>query len=755
MTAAVAVRPPEIPSRSPTPPPSLSLNTSLSGSPAAVPNKHIPFCSPGPTPYGLPSPPASPPSQQSSPTSSCLLYPPDPNTKLPSSSPPVYRINAPTVALALDQQSNRTLAKPHDLFPWLHGLHPQNSLQLAFFTSRSPRNASRRDACRPPFGHRYVTLVKTGGDLSVSRLKGALAPDELLSPLGSGSDLAPCFQDVDPRCGFSVRNFHIQVCKAAMMSDIIVYGDDSTPREDVEKLAGLFAQAQINLREEWLGDDIYASDGEDGGTNIEDYNTFVVTDPFSAFEEYHPSIVASSSTGSLTGAVLDFLSQERIEMSDLSAASELSPNVFLGHTPESACMDANSPNCEVPPDGPEHAIMIEASDMASMPDQDSLTEISHFLDEKSRCRERAVANLEVPSSGSYLVSDRGEICAQTVDRLIKLCRWIWDQSHTPSEPTFLPLTDSEGDTSMSDPESPPRRILLHCADGYTETTLLGIAYYMYSHNVPFHTALVDLHVTRARNFFAYPSDKAFLLAVESRLLSSSSARPTSASTEETHHCHSPKQIPPSLVDRPDWLSRMDGSLPSRILPYLYLGNLQHATNPSLLAAMGINRVLSVGEPVHYLPDTPYVSSFKLMRIDGVQDNGVDALRPQFDRCLDFIDDAEREVVDTCGERGKVLVHCRVGVSRSATIVIAAVMKKMGLSFPRAYCFVRARRLNVIVQPHLRFVYELLGWEEELGRFNGSGIGDDDRNGSTWKGRELEWPLVAREISAMNRPYCRQ
>lgn len=48
------------------------------------------------------------------------------------------------------------------------------------------------------------------------------------------------------------------------------------------------------------------------------------------------------------------------------------------------------------------------------------------------------------------------------------------------------------------------------------------------------------------------------------------------------------------------------------------------------------------------------------------------------------------------------MHCRVGVSRSATICIAEVMNELGLSFPRAYCFVRARRLNVIIQPHLRF-----------------------------------------------------
>lgn len=73
---------------------------------------------------------------------------------------------------------------------------------------------------------------------------------------------------------------------------------------------------------------------------------------------------------------------------------------------------------------------------------------------------------------------------------------------------------------------------------------------------------------------------------------------------------------------------------------------------------------------------------------------------------------------------------------------------MGLSFPRAYCFVRARRLNVIIQPHLRFAYELLKWEETLQRRKAvaSGYGSLQR--------ELEWAEIAREIALMNRPYAR-
>jgi dual specificity MAP kinase phosphatase len=224
---------------------------------------------------------------------------------------------------------------------------------------------------------------------------------------------------------------------------------------------------------------------------------------------------------------------------------------------------------------------------------------------------------------------------------------------------------------------------------------------------------------------------------------------------------------------PIWLTgAYDGSLPSRVLPYLYLGNIAHAQTPALLRALGIRRIVTVGERIDWAQWTRMLPSdavdptittagaleaeaegvgdgkpsvreemhdgFEFLMIGpGVlADNGVDGLMPEFDRCLAFIDRSRRDGAGT-------LVHCRVGVSRSATICIAHVMQAMGYSFPRAYCFVRARRLNVIIQPHLRFVYELLKWEEELGRRRGEGPRPR---------REMEWAWVAREIAAMNRPY---
>jgi len=81
------------------------------------------------------------------------------------------------------------------------------------------------------------------------------------------------------------------------------------------------------------------------------------------------------------------------------------------------------------------------------------------------------------------------------------------------------------------------------------------------------------------------------------------------------------------------------------------------------------------------------------------------------------------------------------------------MRELDMSFPRAYCFVRARRLNVIIQPHLRFAYELLKWEELLQAQKSAGD-DHCEAGLVGVKRELEWGEIAREVALMNRPYAR-
>ena len=165
--------------------------------------------------------------------------------------------------------------------------------------------------------------------------------------------------------------------------------------------------------------------------------------------------------------------------------------------------------------------------------------------------------------------------------------------------------------------------------------------------------------------------------------------------------------------------RFDGHFPSRILPHLYLGNLNHATNALMLKELGITHVVSIGEsalippqdgnesptatgfgnvPTHLKARLPTNSlwieqkmgNIEVLDLQGISDDGIDPIKGLFDRSNEFIEDARLK-------GGKVLVHCRVGVSRSSSLVIAYVMKHCEMDLQSAYLLVRSRRLNILIQ----------------------------------------------------------
>lgn len=77
----------------------------------------------------------------------------------------------------------------------------------------------------------------------------------------------------------------------------------------------------------------------------------------------------------------------------------------------------------------------------------------------------------------------------------------------------------------------------------------------------------------------------------------------------------------------------------------------------------------------------------------------------FDQCIEFI--AEGRATGT-----GVYVHCKFGVSRSATIVIAYVMQSMNMKFVDALAFVKKRRS--CIEPNLGFKDQLRRFEKKLG-----------------------------------------
>lgn len=357
-------------------------------------------------------------------------------------------------------------------------------------------------------------------------------------------------------------------------------------------------------------------------------------------------------------------------MYTMSKACEISNNVWLGPTPDPNLLTEDTS------DHPQFNCFIEASDMAMLPDSKTLASVESRLAGPTQ----EVTQLDFPSSGSIMPPTWSQ---SEVDSLMETIQWIYRLANPKQADELFKERDDDGDGIMRQEAVKPCKFLIHCMDGYTETTLLALTYFMYAEGVPAHDAWLRLHREKGRNFFAYATDVALLTSIQPRILQSS---------PRWHR---------GIADfpaEPQWLSRMDGSLPSRILPYMYLGNLGHANNSELLKQLGISGLLSVGESVSW-PKEAYESwgSENLLYIGGVQDNGVDPLTEEFDRCLEFIGrhsfawtiamhmtDLRFRITEQGKRKGMAtLVHCRVGVSRSATICIAEVMKALGLSFPRA------------------------------------------------------------------------
>ncbi len=574
----------------------LDATNSTTTRPIPIPNKHIPDCPTGPRPDRGPTPPPSPPQHcRADLQPHSLLYPPTQYAQIPHMDIPVYHITPAGVAAALRHIATIPLPDPSKVFPWFHGLHPQNRVQESFFFQR--KKGFKRYPTPDCF--RAITLVKANGDLSTQLLKGAIRADEFLHKFkekDASGTLRNCFKDIDPKDGFSVRNFQIQAAKVAMLSDIVVYGSDEV---ECKRLARDIAEAQTL----WLD----APGRSKGGKKIPFYNTFVCTAPFSHFEEGHADVVVVDSNGELTGAVTDFFHQERLEMAIMTKASEIATNVWLGPTPD-ASLGSN---------GGEYDLLIECSDHGQL-NAEALKDLVMKFDDYQhpKC-------IEFPSSGSIMPPTwtPGE-----AEDIVESCRWIYNLAQG-IRPVSHAGWAERGANETSTFSATPRKILIHCADGYTESTMFAIAYYIFAHGVPVSKAWLELHTEKKRNFFAYPSDVALLNAISPALLSASPTKP-----------HSTEGITRVIQCEPEWLQKMDGSLPSRITDYMYLGNLGHANNPELLRELGIGQVLSIGEVRNWIPEDEGMGAWegRVLLVQRVQDNGVDELTEDMERCLAFI-----------------------------------------------------------------------------------------------------------------------
>ena len=118
----------------------------------------------------------------------------------------------------------------------------------------------------------------------------------------------------------------------------------------------------------------------------------------------------------------------------------------------------------------------------------------------------------------------------------------------------------------------------------------------------------------------------------------------------------------------------------QITDSIWLGNFNSALNINNLKKEGIKKILTISDTPPKINDEKSFFIKKMVKISDFPNRNIIKF---FGDCLNFMNGEE-----------KTLVHCKIGTSRSATIVIAYLMWKEKMKYEEAYNYVKSKRKRI-------------------------------------------------------------
>ena len=122
---------------------------------------------------------------------------------------------------------------------------------------------------------------------------------------------------------------------------------------------------------------------------------------------------------------------------------------------------------------------------------------------------------------------------------------------------------------------------------------------------------------------------------------------------------------------------------------------------SILKEKGITHILSC------VPDRP-----NLFEENGIRYLCIAMSDTEFFDLLSCLEKTNKFIDDCFQSKGRILVHCQMGQSRSAATVVGYLMKSQHMSYDEAFEFVKSRR-RFIGNSKLRFFNQLKKYEAVL------------------------------------------
>lgn len=151
---------------------------------------------------------------------------------------------------------------------------------------------------------------------------------------------------------------------------------------------------------------------------------------------------------------------------------------------------------------------------------------------------------------------------------------------------------------------------------------------------------------------------------------------------------------------------------NEVIPNLYLGNMW-STDPNILNQYGIDCVLNVSDHRNDMNKGRYkLHSQLVINIDDTPSASEKMLKEVLPKTMRYLDSF---IHPEAPSNKKVLVHCAAGISRSATVILAWLMKTYGMNRDKSIQFLQSRRS--IIHPNDGFMKILGQWEKYLKRFH--------------------------------------
>ena len=138
---------------------------------------------------------------------------------------------------------------------------------------------------------------------------------------------------------------------------------------------------------------------------------------------------------------------------------------------------------------------------------------------------------------------------------------------------------------------------------------------------------------------------------------------------------------------------------NEIVLNVFLGNIDSVYDPDALKKKNIKNIVSVINGF----EPPYPSDFNYLVLDSLDTINTE-LQDKFELTYNFIEEA-------LDRNEKVLIHCMYGRSRSATIMIAYLVRKFGYNVQDSLNYVKMCREDI--EPNEYFVKQLENYYNKL------------------------------------------